>query len=162
MVRWGRLLIVAVVFVPAYMRAQSASASLSVTASVSKNCTITTSPVSFGAYDPVVANSTNPLDGTGSVTVTCTKGASATIALGDGGNYSGGNRRMNQGAADFLNYKLYQDSSRSTEWTTATPMDLGAAPSSSPRTFTVYGRVAGGQGVSVGSYVDTVLATVNF
>src|SRR5688572_26333093 len=46
---------------------QSASASLTVTASVAKNCTISTTPVNFGAYDPVAANATAPLDGTGTI-----------------------------------------------------------------------------------------------
>jgi len=35
--------------------AGSASANLSVSASVANNCTISTSPLAFGAYDPVVA-----------------------------------------------------------------------------------------------------------
>ena len=34
---------------------QQSSASLTVTAAVSKNCTITTAPVTFGAYDPVAS-----------------------------------------------------------------------------------------------------------
>ena len=66
------------------LSAQSASASLAVNASVSKNCTITTSPVNFGAYDPVSANATSPLDGTGTITVTCTKGAVSKVGLGPG------------------------------------------------------------------------------
>jgi spore coat protein U-like protein len=44
--------------------AQTATANLSVTATVTKNCSITTTPVAFGSYDPVVTNATTPLDGT--------------------------------------------------------------------------------------------------
>ena len=79
---------------------QSATASLTVSASVSKNCTITTAPVTFGAYDPVTANATAPLDATGTVTVTCTKGAVAK-GLGPGSNAQGATRRMTQGAPRF-------------------------------------------------------------
>ena len=43
----------------------SATASLAISASVAKNCTITTTPVAFGSYDSVVANATAPLDSTG-------------------------------------------------------------------------------------------------
>ncbi len=71
-----------------------ASASLTVTANVSKNCTITTSPVAFGNYDAVTANATAPLDGIGTVTVTCTKGAAAKVGLNPGGNAQGTTRRM--------------------------------------------------------------------
>ena len=57
------------------------SASLTVSANVAKNCTITTAPVDFGNYDSVAANATAPLDGIGTVTVTCTKGAAAKVGF---------------------------------------------------------------------------------
>jgi len=145
--------------------AQSSSAQLTVTASVSKNCTITTAPVNSGAYDPVTTNASAALDGTGTVTVTCTKGAVATVGLNAGGNGQTGTRRMKSGSSstDYLNYQLYQDSGRSQLWDDAgNQLALGAAPSAKPRSFTVYGRVPGTQDVTVGSYNDTVLATVNF
>ena len=116
---------------------QSATASLTVSASVSKNCTITTAPVTFGAYDPVTANATAPLDATGTVTVTCTKGAVAKVGLGAGSNAQGTTRRMTGGAAAFLTYELYQDSSHSTVWgdTASTGLDIPAAPNRNPRNF---------------------------
>ena len=143
---------------------QSASASLTVSASVSKNCTISTAPVNFGAYDPVAANATAPLDGTGTVTVTCTKGAVAKVGLSVGANAQGTSRRMSQGAAAYLTYELYKDSSHSTVWgdTLDTALDIPAAPNRTPRDFPVYGRVVAAQDATVGSYTDTVVATVNF
>jgi spore coat protein U-like protein len=143
---------------------QTASASLTVSANVSKNCTITTAPVNFGAYDPVAANATAPLDGTGTVTVTCTKGAVAKVGLSAGSNAAGAVRRMSQGAAAFLNYELYKDTSHSTVWgdTLDTALDVPAAPDRNPRNFSVYGRIAAGQDAQVGAYTDTVVATVNF
>ncbi len=41
--------------------AGSTTANLSVTASVNANCTISTTAVAFGAYDPVVANASTAL-----------------------------------------------------------------------------------------------------
>jgi spore coat protein U-like protein len=142
----------------------SNSASLTVSASVTQNCTITTSPVNFGAYDPVSANATAPLDGLGNVVVTCTKGAAAKVGLSVGSNAQGTTRRMGQGTAAYLAYELYKDTTRQTVWgdTTDTALDIVAAPSRLPRTFTVYGRVAAAQDATVGAYTDTVLATVNF
>jgi spore coat protein U-like protein len=166
----SRILIVlagfAVVSIAAEIRlsGQSSSASLAVSASVSKNCTITTAPVNFGAYDPVATNATAPLDSTGTVTITCTKGAVATVGLGVGGNAQGSTRRMSQGAAAYLNYELYKDGSHSTVWgdTVDTGLDIPAAPNRNPRAFPVYGRVAAAQDATVGNYTDTVVATVNF
>ena len=146
------------------LTAASATANLTVNATVVNNCTISTAPLAFGSYDPVVANSTSNLDGTGTVTVACTKGATATIALGNGGNASGSTRRMADGTGNFLSYELYQDSSRSVIWSTSGSGLLSptAAPSKAARDFTVFGRISGNQDVPAGSYGDTVVATVNF
>jgi spore coat protein U domain-containing protein, fimbrial subunit CupE1/2/3/6 len=143
--------------------AQTATANLSVTATVTKNCSITTTAVAFGSYDPVVANATTPLDGTGSVVVTCTKGAGSRIDLGLGGNAAGSVRQM-LGGTDLLTYELYTDTGRSTVWGSGAGagQTIAAAPNKNPRTFTVYGRVPAGQDVGAASYADTVVATINF
>ena len=142
---------------------QTSTASLTVTASVSKNCTISTTPVNFGAYDPVAANATAPLDGVGTIIVSCTKGAPAKVGLGVGSNAQGTTRRMAAGPA-YLNYELYKDTSRATVWgdTIDAALDIPAAPNRNPRSFTIYGRVPTGQDAQVGNYTDTVVATVNF
>jgi spore coat protein U-like protein len=142
----------------------SATASLSISATVSKNCTITTAPVAFGAYDSVTANAAAPLDGVGTVVVTCTKGSPAKVGLGVGANAQGTTRRMGPGPNDYLTYELYQDSAHAIVWgdTAATALDIPVAPSQAPRSFSVYGRVPPTQTVAVGNYTDTVVATVNF
>ena len=58
----------------------------------------------------MAANATAPLDGTGTVIVTCTKGAAAKVGLDAGGNAQGTTRRMSRGAAEYLTYELYKDS----------------------------------------------------
>ncbi len=139
------------------------TASLTVSATVTNNCTISTSALSFAPYDPVVANASSDLEGTGRVTVACTKGATTTIGLGGGSNASGSTRRLKDTSGNFLSYELYQDTGR-TVWGNASPSLLSppAAVSKAPRDFTVYGRVAGNQDVPAGAYTDTVVATVNF
>jgi spore coat protein U domain-containing protein, fimbrial subunit CupE1/2/3/6 len=143
---------------------QTQSTSLTVSATVSKNCTITTAPVTFGAYDPVAVNATNPLDAVGTITVTCTKGAVAKVGLNPGGNAEGTTRRMSGGTAAYLTYELYTDPGRADVWgnTVDTALDIPEAPNRNPRSFTVYGRVAQAQDATVGNYTDTVVATVNF
>ncbi len=144
--------------------AASASASLSVSASVANNCTISTAALAFGAYDPVVANAASNLDSTGTVTITCTKGAASTIGLNLGSNASGSTRRLTDGSSNYLTYEMYQDSGRTTVWgnSGAALLTPAAAPSKTARNFTVYGRVTSNQDVPAGSYADTVTATVNF
>jgi spore coat protein U-like protein len=144
--------------------AATATANLGVSATVTNNCTISTAALAFGAYDPVVANASTNLDGTGAVIVACTKGSTATIGLGLGGNASGSTRRMGDGASNFLTYELYQDSGHTTVWGDAGAglLSPAAAPSKAARNFTVYGRVTSNQDVAAGSYSDTVVATVNF
>lgn len=156
---------IAAVLLPAARPASAASATanLSVTASVASNCTISTGVLAFGSYDPVVTHASSPLDSTGTVTIRCTKGTTTTIGLGLGSNASGATRRMSDGT-DFMDYELFKDGGRTQVWGNANP-DLftpAVAPSSAPRTFTVYGRVAAGQDVEAGSYNDTVIATVNW
>lgn len=144
--------------------AGSATTSLAVSATVINNCTISTSAVAFGSYDPVVANASANLDSTGSVTIACTKGATATIGLNAGSNASGVTRRLGDGASNYLTYELFKDSSRTSMWGNS-GADLNTppvAPNKSPRTFTAYARVTSNQDVPAGSYTDTVTATVNF
>jgi spore coat protein U-like protein len=134
--------------------AGSATANLQISAAVNANCT----------YDPVVANAAANDDGTGTVTIACTKGTVATIGLGLGANALVNQRRMKDGAGDLLNYALYLDAGRNTIWGTASPNLLTpvAAPDKTARPFTVYGRIPFGQDVPAGAYSDTVVATVNF
>ncbi len=75
------LLASSLLLLPCVAVAGSQSANLDVSASVADNCTISTTPLAFGAYDLIVANAADPLDGTGTVTITCTQGASTSIEL---------------------------------------------------------------------------------
>jgi spore coat protein U-like protein len=144
--------------------AGSATTALAVSGTVINNCTISTAAVSFGPYDPVVANDTANLDGTGTVTIACTKGTTATITLGTGQNVSGSTRRMKDAGTNFLSYEIYLDSGRTTVWGTTGSNILtpAAAPSRVGRNFTAYGRIPAGQDVPSGSYTDSIQATVNF
>lgn len=151
-----------VLFLPSVSVAGSASTNLSVSASVDANCTITSGALAFGSYDPIVAHHSTALDGTGSVTITCTQGAVTNVELGLGNQPSGTTRRMVNGT-HFLTYEIYQDASRTVVWGTgANKLDTGTAPDDNPRSFTAFGRIPAGQNAAVGAYSDTVVATVNF
>jgi spore coat protein U-like protein len=158
----GALLLVWVA-VPVVPTAQSRTANLTVSASVVANCIVTAQEVAFGAYDPIGANRTTPLDAVGSVTLTCTRGTSARVTLSLGRNPTGATRRMANGSA-FLAYELFADAGRANSWTRTAfnPFGSGLAPSNRPFTMPVYGRVPAGQNVPLGAYTDEVLVVVTF
>ena len=149
------------------------NANLGVSASVANNCTISTTPVAFGAYDPIVANASTALTATGTVVITCTKGAtSVTIGLGNGANFASSTRNLKSGS-DLLPYSLFQPDSATpaatctayaTAWDTTSTLAIASSSfDGSAKTFNVCGRIAGGIAAAVGAtYADTVVASVNF
>jgi spore coat protein U domain-containing protein, fimbrial subunit CupE1/2/3/6 len=135
-----------------------------VTATVLSECTVSSSVVNFGAYDPVVANATSPRDSTGTVNVYCTTGTLATVSLDLGTHISGSSRRMLGTTGDFLTYELYRDAARSVVWNTTNTYSGTSTSKLTPINggFVAYGRTFAGQDVRIGSYSDTVLVTVNY
>ena len=156
-------LLVLAAFAPG-AHAATATSSFTVTGTVTANCTISTAGISF-TYDPVAANASSNATATGTVTIACTKGSAPFIGLDNGlnaGLASAGPRAMRLGAtANYLGYDIYWPGT-TTSWTTAAPYVPSAPPSKAARTFNMDGAAIGGQDVPVGSYTDTVTATVNF
>ncbi len=156
------------IFAASSADAATATSNLSVTASVSANCTISTAPVAFGAYDPVSANASTALAGTGTVNVTCTNGASTTVTLGQGSNANTGStdaapaRRLKDGGTNYLTYELYQDTGHTTVWGNTAGTGVANTGTGGQTSITVYGTVDAGQNVPAGNYSDTVVATVTF
>lgn len=151
----------------------STTASLNVSVTVSSNCRISASSVAFGTYDPIGANLAAPVTGNGGVTITCTRGTSASLTLGPGANPSGATRRM-RGGTSFITYELYMPASESpgAPCSFASPRVWGAAgdavftpstaPSRDPRSYNVCGRIPEAQDVLAATYFDAVVATANF
>jgi spore coat protein U-like protein len=63
---------------------------------------------------------------------------------------------------DVLKYDLYSDSGRTTVWGNTAGTGKTHTGTGSSTDLTVYGTLPHGQNKSVGSYSDTVLATVTF
>jgi len=149
--------------------AATATTTFTITAAVSANCTITATGISF-TYDPIGANATTAATATGTVTIACTKGSGPSIGLNAGNNsgaVAGVTRAMANGA-NRLGYELFQQAGapgNGAVWTDiggANPLNAGVSPSKAARSFTVNASVPAGQDVAVGSYSDTITATVNF
>jgi len=145
--------------------AATSAADLGVSAQILDSCTIAATPVAFGDYDHTPGSDKAA---TGSVTETCTNGTAATITLGQGLNpklasVDGVPLRQMASGANRMAYFLYQDEGAGSVWgnTLATGVaQLGTGNAGT--TLTVYGFITAGQNVHVGSYADTVVATVNF
>ena len=159
--------------------AGSANANLTVSASVTANCTIVANALAFGAYDPVSANSATGADrlGEGSVDITCTKSStSVSIGMGDGLYFSGGRRMRGTVITEFLPYNLYQPGattpgaacSGTTAWGTTigtdtlAPTGVSGWGAGSAKNFKVCGVIPKGYDAAVDTFQDTVQATVNF
>jgi spore coat protein U-like protein len=149
--------------VPGLIWGQVGATAFGVGATVLRRCDISTTPLAFGEYDPLVRHASQPLDRDGSVTITCTKGTSATVGLNDGSHASGTVRNLSNGSA-LLRYDLFIDAARTRRWgmDEANALQAGDAPSDAPRTFVVFGRIFAGQDVPVGAYTDLVVVTVDF
>lgn len=136
--------------------AASATGSFDVGIQVLATCSISASNMTFSS---ITTGTTSNTDATSSLTVNCSNGTPYTIALGNGANYSN-IRRMAWGAS-HVEYVLYQDTSRSTEWNSVSTK--AATGNGSDQTFTVFGRVGSGQSIThTGNYGDTVIATVTY
>jgi spore coat protein U-like protein len=125
-------------------------------------CTISVTPVTFGAYDVFA---TSPTDSTGNVVFECDKpDKRIRITLSTGSSGSFGARTMRQGT-DVLLYNLYI-------WNLSTVWGDGTAgtsyysnnnpPNGRPVTVTILGRIPSGQDVRGGTYTDTIQVLIDF
>ncbi len=126
-------------------------------------CTISASGINFGTYSVFSAA---PDDAAGTVTVDCASSdnnnnVTVTFSTGTSGTFTA--RTMTKGA-EALSYNIFADASRTTVVGDGTSNStfFSARPGNAPQTITLYGRIPALQDVSIGSYTDTVLASVNF
>jgi spore coat protein U-like protein len=133
-----------------------------VTVTVIAACGISATDHDFGTYD---ALSPSPLDSTSTISVTCTSGASYSVAL-NAGTTGGGTipARLMTDGANTISYNLYTNSGYGTVWGDGTggSSDVTGTGSGSVQDLTVYGRMPAGQGEPAGAYSDTVTATITY
>jgi spore coat protein U domain-containing protein, fimbrial subunit CupE1/2/3/6 len=161
-------------------RAAGTTAVLGISAAVAANCTISTGALSFGSYEALLANATTALNATGTMRIACTKGSAPRITMDLGQNPNGGKRYMtlvgsgSAGLAGALYYEIYQPPDPtpgagcsfpgSKLWgASATQAFVPSAPTGrAARSYSVCGTIPPGQFTVLGTYADTVVATVNF
>ena len=118
------------------------------------------SDVDFGDYD-VFALGANT-DGVGNLTIRCTGGSSAAIALSRGLSNNFAPRTLRYGSR-VINYNLYTSAARNVVWGDGTG---GTSKMYITKNQTgdldVFGSIPAGQDAAVGSYVDTIIVSIDF
>jgi spore coat protein U-like protein len=132
------------------------------------SCLVAATGVNFGVYNPL---SGAPNAATGTVTVTCDVLvgvlASWTVALNTGNSGSFSPRRLGSGASQ-LTYNLYTSAAYSSIWgdgsgtTTLVSDQRSLIVGSNISSYTVYGRIPAGQDAAAGTYLDTIVVTVDY
>jgi spore coat protein U-like protein len=132
-----------------------------VTATVAGTCTLSTTTLAFGTYSPSGA----ALAGSSTVVATCTNTTPYTLSF-NAGTTSGAtiSQRLMANGAATLKYNLYTSAADTTVLgdgtsgsSTITGTGNGAA-----QTSTIYGLIPTGQYVTIGSYSDTITATISY
>jgi spore coat protein U-like protein len=139
--------------------AATATGSLVNTATVLSSCTVVGSTIAFGNY------TSTQVDQTGNIAVVCTYGTSYSVGL-DAGAGTGATtsvRKLTGSLGGTLNYALYRDSGRTSNWgsTIGTDTESGTGTGLT-QNLTVYGRIASAQTPLAGTYTDTVTVTLTY
>jgi len=138
----------------------TASGSASVSATVSSNCTVGSTNISFGSRGVLASN----MDAQGTLSVQCTSALPYSIGLNGGlsGATNPTQRTMTFSGASVV-YGLYRDAARSQPWGATTGVNtVSGTGTGTTQTVTVYGRVAAQTTPKAGTYSDTIIATVTY
>lgn len=136
----------------------TSTGSVQVTATVASSCSVTATTLAFGNYTLA------QLDATSTITATCTNGTTYTVGL-NAGTFAGATtttRRMSGPSSNSLNYFLYSDSTRTTNWGNTSGTWVSATGTGVAQVMTVYGRIPANQTALIGNYSDTVTVTITF
>ena len=148
-------------------QAATETADLNVSATVTATCVVSTTPVAFGAYDPLGTHASAPNHANGSVVVQCSDNTAATVTLDQGDTPDAAStdaaplRQMASGT-DRLPYQLFSEGTWTTVWGNTEATGVDHTSDGSQVSLTVYGEIDAGLNVAAGDYADIVEATVTF
>lgn len=150
---------VALLATPVY--AATSTGTLMVNATVSSSCGFSVDPVNFGTI--TVAPTPN-IDVVGTVRVTCSPGLAWEVAMLDGSNASGANRRMRRtdGSANYITYRLFRNAGYSQQWRTSPGQTVSGVGTGVLQPLPLYARVLSGQAPAPGAYLDVMTAELRF
>jgi spore coat protein U-like protein len=126
-------------------------------------CNITSTPMNFGAYDPM---STVPLTATGSFNISCKPNKqlfNITLQLTSGNSGSFSQRNMASGGGDQLFYNIYANATQTSILGDGSGGSVSLTQTVSrqaPWDLTFYGQIPALQNVTPGVYNDLLTATI--
>lgn len=156
--------------------AATTSTTVNVTAAVNSVCNMqaASTAIAFGTIPAFVTTTTAA---TGSVTLTCNKGATVDLGVSNGNNFGlgpgGGTLRAMISGSDYISYHVYQPTGAtfsscagaSTEWSSDLTISSLWSLTGGPKTISLCGVVdaAPVAGYAVGaSYLDVVTVTATY
>jgi len=138
------------------------------------DCTVSSTGVAFGTYDPLAATNT---DSTGNLSLVCTyvsgsgQRVNYTLALSTGNSGTFTQRWMRAGAGT-LSYNLFDTAARARIWgdgsagtvVVSDGFAVGPGQGNNRRevAYPIYGRIPALQAVGTGNYTDTIVVTLTF
>jgi spore coat protein U-like protein len=142
--------------------AATTTSTFTVSITLVATCTINSaSTLNFGNSVGVLSAN---VDQTSTISVTCSNTTPYNIGL-DAGTASGATvttRKLTSGG-NTVNYALYSDTGRTTNWGNTVSTDTVAATGNgSAQSYTVYGRVPTQTTPAPGTYTDTITVTVTY
>lgn len=143
-------------------QAATINTNLTVTITITNQCTAASAVgIDFGSHGFLTAN----VDNTGTITVTCTTSAPFNIGLdaGTGSSSTVSTRKMTGPASATINYQLFRETGRTTNWGNTPGTDTVALTGTGvAQNVTVFGRVPPQTSPAAGTYNDTVVVSVNY
>lgn len=179
---YKKLLFLSLLTLSLYSHASSTGTSIKSTATLANSCQISATDISFGTYQPSAGNAFS----TGTITLLCTKGTSATIGISINSSqtdvaainttfsqyYAPNNqyysRVMSGPNGNVLYYNLFQDSNHTQIFGGASYFHLNAnsvvniTATGATQTINVYGAMGGGQYVTPGNYSDSLPVSITY
>lgn len=152
--------------VPQFALAAPVTDSMTISVTVEVSCAVTVSDMTFS---PITTRDTEADEtATATATVACTADAPYEIGFDTGANEAVNGTapaRLFNSTVDidnpYLTYGLYQDDEHEDLWGTSIGVNtVGGTGTGDDEIYTVYGQIDAGQEVSLGSYSDTVVASV--
>jgi spore coat protein U-like protein len=142
---------------------------LTVQMTITGGCTINAATLDFGS-SAGTALLAAAVTGSTTVSVVCTSGSPFSIGMGQGSNYSSGNRLASAG--NYIPYGLYLDGAWTQPWSTTNASNscsggantcyLGTGTGSA-QSVSIYGKAPTiATAPAPGSYSDTVLMTITY
>jgi len=129
-----------------------------VSTAVESECAVMAAPIMFGAYSGVKR------DATTTIAFRCTVATPYSVGLtaGSGTGATVTSRKLT-GAKDTLAYSMFLDPARTANWGQTEGTDTFAGMGNgSVQSLTVYGRIAAGQFVTPGTYMDVIDVLITY